>query len=92
MTVVGRAESTEGLAELHLNSTGEGIYGIDLQGNCSPQPQRTRSITPSRLGRRAGSSPLDGFEQDRGSEAGISGDGCCTERQLALAEGLGKVE
>jgi PAS domain S-box-containing protein len=26
---------TEGLAELLLNSTGEGIYGVDLDGNCT---------------------------------------------------------
>ncbi|MEN8233626.1 MAG: adenylate/guanylate cyclase domain-containing protein [Actinomycetota bacterium] len=35
MADVEHAESTGGLAELLLNSTGEGIYGIDLQGNCT---------------------------------------------------------
>ena len=35
MTTTDRTTSTEGLAELLLNSTGEGIYGIDLQGNCT---------------------------------------------------------
>ncbi len=35
MTTIGQAASTEGLAELLLNSTGEGIYGVDLEGNCT---------------------------------------------------------
>jgi len=35
VTTADRTESTEGLAELLLNSTGEGIYGVDLQGNCT---------------------------------------------------------
>ncbi len=35
MTTTERTASTEGLAELLLNSTGEGIYGVDLQGNCT---------------------------------------------------------
>jgi PAS domain S-box-containing protein len=35
MTTTERTSSPEGLAELLLNSTGEGIYGVDLQGNCT---------------------------------------------------------
>ncbi len=35
MTSVEPPGATEGLAELLLNSTGEGIYGVDLQGNCT---------------------------------------------------------
>ncbi|MEN8041905.1 MAG: adenylate/guanylate cyclase domain-containing protein [Actinomycetota bacterium] len=35
MSDIQPAEPSEGLAELLLNSTGEGIYGVDLEGNCT---------------------------------------------------------
>ena len=35
MATTEQTSSIEGLAELLLNSTGEGIYGVDLQGNCT---------------------------------------------------------
>jgi len=35
VAAIHESESPEGLAELLLNSTGEGIYGIDPEGNCT---------------------------------------------------------
>jgi hypothetical protein len=35
MTAIDQVASTKGLAELLLNSTGGGIYGVDLEGNCT---------------------------------------------------------